>query len=65
MNTRHPSTSRNFLTQTGISVFLSRIAAKLRDSLRVNVPSGYEDETGFHFDIKAAEESNSTFHFSI
>ena len=65
MNTRSSSSSRNFLTETRAYAFLGRIAAKLRDSIRVHVPSGYEDESGFHFGTKAAEESNSTLHFSI
>ena len=65
MNTRSPSSSRNFLTETRAYAFLSRIAATLRNSLRVTVPFGYEDETGFHFGTRTAEESNSTLHFSI
>ncbi|MGA2281626.1 MAG: hypothetical protein ABSG80_15140 [Verrucomicrobiota bacterium] len=35
--------------------FPVRIIAKLRAAIKSRVPVGYEDETGFHFSLKASD----------
>lgn len=35
---------------------LSGIVTRLRKSIRIEVPIGYEDETGFHLGVNPAEE---------
>jgi hypothetical protein len=32
------------------------IAAKVRNAVRIDIPIGYQDETGFHMGIKPAEK---------
>ena len=55
----------NALLETRFSMFLGRIAARLRDAFNAHVPFGYEDETGFHFGTEAVQEPKSPLHFSI
>ena len=31
------------------------IVSKLRNAVRIEIPAGYEDETGFHMGVSAAE----------
>jgi hypothetical protein len=33
-----------------------RIVSKLRNAVRIEIPAGYEDETGFHMGISPAEK---------
>jgi hypothetical protein len=35
--------------------FPVRIIAKLRAAIETRVPVGYEDETGFHYSLKASD----------
>jgi hypothetical protein len=35
---------------------LHEIVAKLRKAIRVEIPMGYQDETGFHMGAKPAEK---------
>ena len=35
--------------------FPVRIVAKLRAAIETRVPVGYEDETGFHYSLKASD----------
>ena len=35
--------------------FPVRIIAKLRAAIETRVPVGYEDETGFHYSMKASD----------
>jgi hypothetical protein len=35
--------------------FPVRIVAKLRAAIEARVPVGYEDETGFHYSLKASD----------
>jgi hypothetical protein len=32
------------------------IIAKLRNTVRIDIPTGYQDETGFHLGVKPAEK---------
>ncbi len=32
------------------------IVSKLRNAVRIEIPAGYEDETGFHMGVSPAEE---------
>jgi hypothetical protein len=34
------------------------IVAKLRNVVRIDVPVGYQDETGFHYGVKQAQNGN-------
>jgi hypothetical protein len=34
------------------------IIAKLWRTIRIEIPIGYEDETGFHIGVKCAEQTN-------
>jgi hypothetical protein len=36
---------------------LHEIVAKLRKAIRFYIPTGYQDETGFHMGVKPAEKS--------
>ena len=51
--------------ETRFSMFLCRIAARLRDAFNAHVPFGYEDETGFHFGTESVQEPKIPLHFSI
>jgi hypothetical protein len=31
------------------------IVAKLRNAVRIDIPVGYQDETGFHYGVKQAQ----------
>jgi len=33
-----------------------KIVAKLRRAIRIEIPIGYQDETGFHMGVKSAEK---------
>ena len=35
---------------------LNGIIAKLRKAIRIEIPIGYQDETGFHMGVKPAEK---------
>jgi hypothetical protein len=35
---------------------VSGIVAKLRKAIRIEIPIGYQDETGFHMGVKPAEK---------
>jgi hypothetical protein len=35
---------------------VSKIVAKLREAIRIEIPIGYQDETGFHMGVKPAEK---------
>jgi hypothetical protein len=35
---------------------LHEIVAKLRKAIRIEIPTGYQDETGFHMGVKPAEK---------
>ena len=37
-------------------VGVSGIVAKLRKAIRIEIPIGYQDETGFHTGVKPAEK---------
>jgi len=39
--------------------FPVRVIAKLRAAIETRVPVGYEDETGFHYSLKASDWSFS------
>jgi hypothetical protein len=39
---------------TGLN--LSGIFARLRNAVRFQIPTGYQDETGFHTGVKAAQK---------
>lgn len=40
---------------TARTAVFSRIFLKLREAVRMEVPTGYQDETGFHNGVKPAE----------
>jgi hypothetical protein len=40
---------------TARTAVLSRIFLKLREAVRPEVRTGYQDETGFHYGVKPAE----------
>ena len=37
---------------------LRGIVAKLRKAIRIEIPMGYQDETGFHLGIEPAEKTS-------
>jgi len=37
---------------------VSGIVAKLRKAIRIKIPIGYQDETGFHLGLKPAEKTS-------
>jgi len=37
-------------------VMFHGIIAKLRNAVRIDIPTGYQDETGFHMGVKPAEK---------
>ena len=37
---------------------VSEILAKLRQAIRIEIPIGYQDETGFHMGVKPAEKAS-------
>ena len=44
-------------SQTGnIGFSPAGIIAKLRNLVRIEIPVGYQDETGFHYGVKAADK---------
>ncbi len=36
-----------------------RIVSKLRNAVRIGIPAGYEDETGFHTGVNPAEKEST------
>jgi hypothetical protein len=45
-----------WLASTAMGLHLSGIFARLRNAVRVQIPTGYQDETGFHTGVKVARE---------
>jgi hypothetical protein len=42
---------------TGLSGFSpAGLIARLKNAIKFNIPTGYQDETGFHLGVKAAEK---------
>jgi hypothetical protein len=39
-----------------LALHVHEIAAKLKRAIRIEVPIGYQDETGFHMGVKPAEK---------
>ena len=35
---------------------LHKVVAKLRHAVRIEIPTGYQDETGFHLGVKPADK---------
>jgi hypothetical protein len=35
---------------------IHEIVAKMRKAIRVEIPTGYQDETGFHLGVQSAEK---------
>ncbi len=42
-------TTKSWLQVASMLVFAGALAAKLRETIRAQIPVGYQDETGFHF----------------
>jgi hypothetical protein len=39
-----------------LALHIHEITAKLRDIKKIEIPTGYQDETGFHLGVKPAEK---------
>ena len=44
------------LAYSGIGFPLQGVVAKLRNAIKMNIPIGYQDETGFHTGVKRVEK---------
>ena len=38
-----------------VGLLFHGIVAKVRNAIKIEIPIGYQDETGFHMGVKAAE----------
>jgi hypothetical protein len=45
-----------WLHKGSFGAHLHVVIAKLRKSVRFEIPTGYQDESGFHFGVKPAEK---------
>jgi hypothetical protein len=39
-----------------LALHIHEINAKLRDAIKIEIPTGYQDETGFHLGVEPAEK---------
>jgi hypothetical protein len=57
MTNKHLATINKAWFHAGTSGFSpAGIMAKLKNAVKLEIPTGYQDETGFHFGVKAAEK---------
>lgn len=42
--------------RSGVSPLLRLIVARMRKAVRIEIPVGYQDETGFHYGVQPAEK---------
>ncbi len=42
------------LSHTGVGFSPAGLMAKLRNLVKLEIPVGYQDETGFHYGVKSA-----------
>jgi hypothetical protein len=42
--------------RSAVSPLLRLIVARMRKAVRIEIPTGYQDETGFHFGVNPAEK---------
>jgi len=47
---------RSWPHMVSVGLHLNEITAKLRKAIRIEVPIGYQDETGFHMGVAPAEK---------
>jgi hypothetical protein len=55
---KRPLTFGGIITAAHEAWFSVRIIAKLRAAIASQAPVGYEDETGFHYGVKAQESKS-------
>jgi hypothetical protein len=54
---KHAATMHEPLTDTAaFGSMLGGIIAKVRSAVRIEIPTGYQDETGFHLGVKPTEK---------
>jgi hypothetical protein len=54
---KHTITMHKPWPHTGsFGLHLHEIVARLRRAIRIEIPTGYQDETGFHRGVKPAEK---------
>jgi hypothetical protein len=42
--------------RSAVSPMFRLIVARMRKAVRIEIPIGYQDETGFHYGVKPAEK---------
>jgi len=58
MTYKHTVTINKAWFHTGASGFSpTGLIARLKNALKFEVPTGYQDESGFHFGVKAEEKA--------
>ena len=50
--------NKPWLQNVSIGSSVAGIIAKIRSAVSIEIPIGYQDETGFHTGVKAATEEN-------
>jgi hypothetical protein len=61
MTYKHTMTIHKAWTPVNAAGFsLNGIFARLRNALKIEIPVGYQDESGFHYEIKAAAKDNKS-----
>jgi hypothetical protein len=54
---------RRWLHSAPKTVSLAGLIARFRDSLKSQIPVGYQDESGFHFGVKTAKNESNGLSF--
>ena len=56
MNKHTMTMNKPWAHTASFGLHLHEIVAKLRNALKIEIPTGYQDETGFHMGTKPADE---------
>ncbi|MDE3067236.1 MAG: hypothetical protein KGJ60_06740 [Verrucomicrobiota bacterium] len=59
MTYREALRHKSWLNLIPVTLPLLNVMGRLRNALKNQIPEGYQDETGFHFGVKHAEEQPS------
>jgi hypothetical protein len=56
MNRQIATMHKTMPEMPSFGLMLHGIMAKVRNAVRIDIPAGYQDETGFHLGVKRAQK---------